>query len=172
MTGSGPNLGICFSDKQLYFAINDIETPGRLKRIGCFDFNFNVARAVRTQQPDTFDGIYDLLGRLKDEYEFQQMRILTIPDTECWTTLPKLVYDKSDEREAYLKILMNGVNRQVLEPSWFELSNQDYKFLVVRNKKTLAGYQRLTEYAPSADFCSDFEVGSRWVTHSDARGSF
>jgi hypothetical protein len=172
MMGSGPNLGICFSDKQLYFAIEDNKTPMRLKRIGCFDFNFNVANAIQTQQKDYFKGVYDLIGRLRKDYDFQQIRMLTIPDTECWSTLPKLVYDQPDERESYLKILMKGVNRQSLEPLWFELSNRDYKFLVIRNRTTISGYQRLTEHAPSADFCSDFEIGERWVKHSKAKGSF
>lgn len=172
MRGSGPNLGICFSDKQLYFAIDDEETPGRLQRIGCFDFNFNVDRAIRTQQKDNFEGVYNLIERLKEDFDFSQIRMLTVPDTECWTVLPKLVYDQPDEREAYLKLLMKGVNRELLIPSWFELSNRDYKFLVIRNKQILDGYQQLTEHASYADFCSDFEIGSQWIKHTNAGGSF
>lgn len=172
MSGRDPNLGICFSGKQLYFAINDVETPNRLTRIGCFDFNFNVAKTIRTQNKEHFQGIYDLIGRLKKQFPFGQIRMLTTPDHECWTSVPKLVYDQSDEREAHLKVIMKGLERQNIEPIWYELSNRDYKFLNIRNKRIMSGYERLSEHAPSADFCSDFEIGSRWVKHSNAKGSF
>ena len=172
MTGHDPNLGICFSGKQLYFAINDTETPNRVKRIGCFDFNFNVAKAIRTQHKDHFSGIHDLVGRLKKQYPFGQIRMLTTPDHECWTSVPKLVYDQSDEREAHLKVIMKGIARQKIEPIWYELSNRDFKFLNIRNRLTMSGYERISEHAPAADFCSDFEIGARWVKHSDAKGSF
>lgn len=172
MSGRDPNLGICFSGKQLYFAINDTETPNRLTRIGCFDFNFNVAKTIRTQDKEHFSGIYDLIGRLKKQFPFQQIKMLTTPDHECWTSVPKLVYDQSDEREAHLKVIMKGIERQNIEPIWYELSNRDYKFLNIRNKPTMAGYERLSEHAQTADFCSDFEIGAKWVKHSGAKGSF
>lgn len=172
MSGDGPNLGICFSGKQLYYAINDVKTPRRLKRIGCFDFNFNVAKAIKSQKKEKFSGIYDILGRLKGEFDFQRIHMLTIPSHECWTVVPKLVYDQSDEREAHLKIIMSGIKRDVIEPTWYELSNRDFKFLSIRNKAIMGGYEKLAEHASSAEFCSDFELGSRWASHSDSKGSF
>lgn len=172
MAPSGPNLGMCFAARQVFYAVNDQAAPGRLGHIGCFNFNFNIAPAIRTQDPQDFEGIHNLIGRLKKEYDFSQIRMLTIPDHECWTILPKLVYDQADEREAHLKVIMKGLNRQVLEPVWYELSGLDYKLLAIRNKHTMAGYERLTEHTSSADFCSDFEIGLRWVNHKKDKGSF
>lgn len=172
MAASGPNLGICFAARQLFYAINDPTTPGRLSHIGCFSFNFNITSAISSQDEPNFQGIYNLITRLKKEYSFGQIRMLTIPDHECWTILPKLVYDQADEREAHLKVIMKGMNRQALETTWFELSHRDLKLLSIRDKRIMAGYERLAEHAPAADFCSDFEIGSRWIEHTRDKGSF
>lgn len=166
------SLGLCFSANYLYFAVYNPETPDIIEHIGNYDMNFNVARAIRTQSDDTFPAIYELIGRLKREHHFRQMRICTVSDHECWTTLPKLVHDEPDEREAHLRILMNGVNRQSLETVWHELSNRDFKFLVVRNKLIMDGFQRLTEHAHMADFVSDPEIGDAWIRHANEKGSF
>lgn len=165
-------LGLCFSANHLYYAVHNPEHEAHIEHIGCYDLNFNVARAIRTQSDDFFPAIYEMLGRLKRDHQFRQMRMCTVPDHECWTTLPKLVYDEPDEREAHLRILMNGVNRQALETVWYDLSNRDFKFLVIRNKMIMDGFQRLTEHAHTADFVSDHEIGQSWINHAQQNGSF
>jgi hypothetical protein len=165
-------LGLCFSANHLYYAVHNPEQSARLEHVGCYDLNFNVARAIRTQSDDYFPAIYEMLGRLKRDHQFRHMRMCTVPDHECWTTLPKLVYDEPDEREAHLRILMNGVNRQSLETVWYDLSNRDFKFLVIRNKMIMDGFQRLTEHAHTADFVSDHEIGQSWIQHAQHNGSF
>lgn len=172
MAEPSKNLGLCFTAKQLYYAVNEPGKSSHLSRIGSVDFNFPVAKAIRTRLEDHFTGIHKIIGQLQQEHQADQIRMLTVPDHECWTTFPKLVYDKPDEREAHLGILMKGVERQNIEPTWFTLSNHDFKFLVARNKQIMTGYEKLAEHVSGADYVSDFEIGQRWVQHSGTRGSF
>lgn len=165
-------LGLCCSSNQLFYAISSNEAPDALTHIGCFDFNFNVARAIRTQDVESFPAIYDLLGRLKKQYGFRKIRMLTLSDHECWTTLPKLVYDEADEREDHLKIIMKGLNRHSIEPTWFDLSNMEFKFLSVRNKEVMSGFERLSDHAHQIEFCSAFELGHYWIDHKKEKNSF
>jgi len=166
------NLGLCYSANQLYYAVNDPSTSGRLAHIGSVDFNFNVSRAIVTRDTRLFAGIQKVISNIQDEYNPAHVRILSPPLFECWTTFPKLVYDKADEREAHLGILMKGIDRKDIEPIWYSISNQDYKFLVVRNQQVMQGFEKLTSSIGSAEYVSDFELGQRWISHADVRGSF
>lgn len=167
-----PNLGICFAGQQLFYAVDAPGHPGALTRLGAVDFNFDVTQAFTQPRHTDFSGIQAIIRQLKEEYDIGVVRLLTLPHFECWTTLPKLVYDKADEREDHLSILMKGVERRDIEPIWFSLSNQDYKFLAIRNKKIMAGYERITGIVPAADYVSDFELGQRWINHHPPGGSF
>src|SRR5699024_9562163 len=89
-----------------------------------------------------------------------------------WTSVPKIVYDDADEREKHISILMSGVNRKSIQPTWYNLSNQDYKFLLLRNESSLQGIKTLAAGTPTADLISDFEIGARWVQHANPGGSF
>jgi hypothetical protein len=172
MSGTTHNLGVCYSANQLYYAVNAPEQPGHIQHIGSVDFNFDVSRAIQTQDSDHFSGIQTFLGNLYEQYEIDQLRILTPPYAECWTSFPKLVYDKSDEREAHLSILMKGMHREDQEPTWFPLSNQDFKFLLVRNKRVMNGFEQLASQVSGADYVSDFELGSQWTQRTGQKGSF
>lgn len=171
MSEHQPYLGICFYGKKLYYAISGEENQ-ELKHIGCLDFGFNVEEAVQQMSKEYFPGVYDSIKNLREKFQARHIRILTNPQNECWTTLPKSVYDVPDEREAYLDIIMKGIPRNAIEPVWFPISNTDYKLLSIRNKRTLSGFEKLADHGHSADFCSDFELGNFWVKNSGKKNSF
>lgn len=167
-----PNLGLCFFENQLFYAVNDIYNTRKLARIGSVNFNFDVTHAILSGDPAHFPGIKKTVTQLKEQYKINHIRILSFPSKECWTTLPKLVYDNADEREAHISILMNGVDRKHIHPTWYTLSNQDYKFLLLRNTEALRGLQKLTPNASTTDLISEFELGDRWIRHCNPGGSF
>ncbi len=165
-------LGICFSDRQLFYAIGQSSSGRVLQDIGSYDFNFDVAEAVRNPQSDHFRGISDVLGRLKEAHEYDQARMVTFAEDECWTAVPRLVYENAEEREAHIHIIMQGIDRKRIEPLWYELSNQEFRLLAIRRRDFTHGYQKLGALGGSIELCSEFEVGERWLVHTDARGSF
>lgn len=167
-----PNLGLCFFENQLFYAVNDIHDSRKLARIGSVDFNFDVSYAILSGDREHFPGIRKTITNLKEQYNINHIRVLSFPSRECWTTLPKLVYDNADEREAHINIIMKGVDRKQLHPTWHTLSNQDYKFLLLRNGEALQGLEKLTPNASTTDLVSEFEVGDRWIRHSKPGGSF
>jgi hypothetical protein len=167
-----PSLGICFFGNQLFYAVNDLNQPNKLARIGCFDFNFDVSETLLGNSEQHFRGIQQTVRQVKEEYNIHHLRILSFPTQECWTAVPKIVYDDSDEREKHISILMSGVDRKNIHLTWYDLSNQDYKFLLLQNNKSFQGLHELVSDASTTDLISDFEIGSRWTQHASPGGSF
>lgn len=167
-----PNLGLCFFGNKLFYAVNDPEKPSKLAHIGCYDFNVDITETLLGQSGQHFRGIQQTINQFKAEYDIRHLRILSLPTRECWTSVPKIVYDDSDEREKHINILMSGVDRKNIHPTWYTLSNQDYKFLLLRNDESLQGLQELASNASTTDLISDFEIGLRWVQHAKPGGSF
>jgi len=167
-----PSLGLCFFDNQLFYAVNDPTSPQKLARIGCYDFNFDITETLLGNSEQHFRGIKQTIDHFKEEYEIRHLRILSLPSQECWTSVPKIVYDDSDEREKHINILMSGVDRKNIQPTWYPLSNQDYKFLLLRNNKSFEGFQKLAGNTSTTDLISDFEIGLRWIQHANPGGSF
>lgn len=172
MTTPNPSLGLCFFDNQLFYAVNQPEVKGGLARIGSVDFNFNLPEVILADNDRHFSGIKNTVHQLKNQYGINHIRVLSFPTQECWTTLPKIVYDKPDEREDHINILMQEVERNQIEPTWYTLSNQNYKFLLLRNRERLQGLRKLASKASTADLISDFEMGERWIRHCQDQGSF
>lgn len=167
-----PSLGLCFFENKLFYAVNEQQKSKKLARIGCVDFNFDVANTIISGNSRHFPGIQQTVNRLKQQFDIRHIRILSPPHTECWTILPKLVYDNADEREDHINILMSGIHRSRIHPSWYTLSNQDYKFLLLRDEEKLQGLKKLAPSASTTDFISEFEIGERWINHTNAGGSF
>lgn len=172
MPAQHPSLGLCFFGNQLFYAVNDLSKQKKLARIGCFNFNFDVTETLLGNSEQHFRGIQQTIQQVKEEYNIQHIRILSFPTQECWTAVPKIVYDDPDEREKHINILMSGVDRKNIHPTWYNLSNQDYKFLLLRNEQTFQGLQEIVSSSSTTDLISDFEIGSRWVQHANPGGSF
>lgn len=167
-----PTLGLSFFGNQLFYAINDSTEPDKLAHIGCFDFNFDIAETLLGNSEQHFRGIQQTVSQVKEKYHIQHLRMLSFPTEECWTAVPKIVYDSSDERETHINILMSGVERKYIHPTWYNLSNQDYKLLLLRNEQSLNGMQKLASDTSTTDLISEFEIGQRWVQHVEPGGSF
>lgn len=172
MEGPTVNLGLCFSANQLYYALNNPESSCSLQRIGKVDYNFDVATALLAVDRDSISGLLAFVDKLVRDYQVTNLRCLFPSNLECWSTLPKSVYDQSSEREAYLKLMMYGKPRQALEPFWFDLSNRDYRFLSIREKPHTIGYKQLGDACSFSELCSDFELGLNWIEKTGRRDTF
>lgn len=172
MDDTSANLGVCFFSDRLFYAISDSEDDRHLSRIGCFDFNFDVINAITSQHPDQFPHLKSTFEKLQDDHKIKSVRALTNPADECWTALPKVVYDNADEREDHLSIIMKGINREDIEPTWHSVSKSQYKFLSIRRRNLMNGFDKLTEKVATTEFLSDFEVASKWSSFNKPGGSF
>lgn len=172
MDEASANLGVCFFSDRLFYAINNPENDKHLFRIGSFDFNFDVVDAIVTRQKDQFPHIKATFEKLIKEHNINSVRALTHPAHECWSALPKVVYDNADEREDHLSILMKGVDREDMEPTWHAISKTQYKFLCIRRRNFMTGYDELTKKVGTTEFLSDFEIAARWSKFNNPGGSF
>ncbi len=172
MENGQQTLGLCSSANRLFYALADPDIPGSINNVGSIDFSFSVSSVLENEADPNFEGLRDAITQVIREQKVKLARIVTIPAKECWSMLPKSVYDESEEREAYLQVLMFGNSRKELQPYWYDLTNQDYKLLAIRRNQTMRGYSRLTEFCSSAEFCSDFEIGDIWSSHSGSASSF
>lgn len=152
---------VFFSDR-LFYSINDPNKGKHLFRIGSFDYNFNVIDAITRQQDPNFSHVLTTFEQFRADHNIKSVRALTHPALECWSVFPKVVYDNADEREDHLSILMKGVEREVLEPTWHSLHNNEYKFLSVRRRNLMEGFDKLTKEVATTDFSSDFEMAQKW----------
>ncbi|HYW34219.1 MAG TPA: hypothetical protein VE868_02325 [Balneolaceae bacterium] len=164
-------LGLCFFDQQLFYAVSAPEQRSYLRRIGAIDFNFNIGEALFSVAEEKIAGIRSSIDDLINRFGIQQLQILVYPHLECWATLPKLVYDNADERESYINILMNGVERKHIRPAWYELSNQNFKLLQLRTDHGMKGLEKLTGGLAEVGFSSAFEMDERWIQHAKPGGS-
>lgn len=172
MESDGICLGICYADNQLFYSVNDPENPGSLHHIGCFDFNFDVRNAVVTGEGDAFSGIKSSLEKLKSKFKCTSVRILSPAIEECWSILPRSVYEEPAERESHIHILMHGVDSSNRISTWYSLHNADYKLLLSRNSETLIGFQKLLGAFSSSEYVSEFEIGNAWQDFTRVNGSF
>ncbi|MEO1023029.1 MAG: hypothetical protein AAFW89_10845 [Bacteroidota bacterium] len=172
MSGSSANLGVCFFADRILYALNDQQESKRLFHIGSLDFNFNIVEALGDRTSSEFKHIQRTIDWFKSEYDIRSVRALTHPTYECWTTLPKVVYDNADEREHHLSILMKGVPREDIEPTWHHIHNTDYRFLCLRRRSLMNGFDELTSQIALTDFSSDFEIAQKWSSFAKPGGSF
>ena len=165
-------LGLSFFGHQLFYATSKRGQDAALNRIGAVDFNFDVPRAILTAQTEHMQSLGSALDDLKDRFNINQLRILLYPTMECWSILPKLVYDDAEEREAHIGILLNGTDRKHIHPAWHTLSKDNFKLLKLRTDDRLRGIKTLTNGTAQTELISAFEVGENWITHARPGGSF
>lgn len=165
-------LGLCFFDHQLFYAVRTPDQHAHFTRIGAVDFNFDVADTALKNDPESLPGLRSTVIELKDQYNVGHVRVLMNPSMECWTVLPKLVYDDATEREAHINILMNGRSRKEVHPAWHDLSKDNFKLIRLRTDTMLSGIQGITADIPNVDLVSAFEIGEDWIRHTRPGGSF
>ena len=172
MNETPANLGVCFFSDRLYYAISDPESKQYLFCIGSFDFNFDVANTIASQHPEKFPHIKNTFEKLQADHLIKSVRALTHPINECWTALPKVAYDNADEREDHLSIIMKGIDRKDIEPTWHSVSKTQHKFLNIRRRTVMQGFDRLTHKVGNVEFLSDFEIARKWSSFNNPGGSF
>lgn len=165
-------LGVSYADNQLYYSVNDPDRSGHLKHIGCIDFNFDVRRAIITGDEIGFPALKTSLENLKGTHGCSSVKILSPATEECWTIVPRSVYEDSSEREAHISLLMHGTERSNVETTWIPVSNVDYKLLLLRNRDWMQGFNHLLGAFTDSEYVAEFEIGADWQTHSNANGSF
>lgn len=165
-------LGICFADSHLFYSVNNPESKAHLSHIGCINFNFGIRETVITGDQHGFSALKTTLNDLKETYHCSSVRILAPAIEECWTIVPRSVYEDSAERETHLQLLMQGAGRRDIETIWHSLSNPDYRLLLLRNQKTMMGLKNLLGAFNRSEYVAEFELGVDWQLHSGASGSY
>jgi hypothetical protein len=172
MSSDGSCLGVCYADNHLFYSVNNPETEGHLKHIGSIDFNFDVQNAIITGGNQGFSALKTALENLQDTHKCSSVKILSPATEECWSIVPRAVYEDPSEREAHLSLLMHGFERNEIETVWHPVSNVDYKLILLRNIGSMQGFNHLLGAFPHAEYVSEFEIGADWQSHSNANGSF
>lgn len=172
MAIGGSCLGVSYADNHLFYSVNDPKKKDHLNHIGSIDFNFDVQQAIITGSENGFPAIKSSLENLKEKFNCSTVKILSPATEECWTIVPRSVYEDSSEREAHISLLMHGVQRSQVETTWIPVSNADYKLLLLRNTETMQGFNYLLGEFTDSEYVAEFEIGADWQTHSRASGSF
>jgi len=166
------HLGVTFDTNKLFYAVSAPARSSFIERVGQIDFSFDLVDSIARRDPDTFPRICDILSKLIRDEDVSGVRIVIPPILECWSIVPKTVYDQDDEREAHLDILMRGVDIRQMAPEWHQLSNRDFKLLSVRHKANLETFSFLMNGPVNGNLCSDFQIGEKWMQVSRYHGSF
>lgn len=172
MAADGVCLGVCYAYNHLYYSVGNPDNAAHLMHIGSIDFNFNVQQAIITGDPQGFPALKTALEDLKNSYSCNAVRIISPAVKECWTTVPRSVYEDSAEREAHLSLLMQGSERNQIETTWHSLSNVDYRMLLLRNQESMQGFNHLLGSFSDSEYVAEFEIGAMWQYHTQINGSF
>lgn len=165
-------LGICFFDSRLFYAVKSSAQKSKLEHIGAIDFNFDLSRALFANQEKAIFNLKNTLNSLCRRFNSTHLHILVNPQKECWSVLPKLVYDNAEEREAHIQILMHGIDRKNIHATWHSLSNKKFKLLNLRTERALKGIKKVTDGRANIHLQSAFEIGEAWIAHQQPGGSF
>ncbi len=172
MKSVGPCLGICYSDNHLYYSVSDPLQPARLTRIGSIDFGFDVTSAICSDESEGFPVVKKSIEDIKIQFSCSSVKILTPAVEECWTVVPRSVYDDPSEREAHIQLLMRGSERSEVQAVWHSVSNADCKLLLLRDNTAIKGINTLLNAFGNSELVAEFEIGMDWQTHAVNKGSF
>lgn len=172
MAHSGSCLGVCYTENHLFYSVNTPGQDAQLARIGSIDFSFDVEETIITGNSSGFPALKNSLEELKEEFHCNTAKILAPATEECWSIVPRAVYEDTSEREAHIQLLMQGTDRQYIQTIWHTVSNQDYRLLLLRDTQTLRGFNYLLESFGTVDIVTDFEIAMDWQLHTNSGESF
>lgn len=172
MAADGSCLGVCYADNHLFFSVNHPSKDNQLEHIGSIDFSFDVESAIITGDQQGFPVLKTSLESIGEKYECSTVKILSPATEECWTIVPRAVYEHSSEREAHIALLMHGFGREEIEATWHALSNADYRLLLLRKRPSMKGFNHLLGAFRDSEYVSEFEIGNDWQLHRQANGAF
>ena len=165
-------LGVTFDANKLFYAVSPSARPAVVERIGQIHFSHDLVESIVYRDPDTFPGLCDTINKIAVEEDVSEIKMVFPPILECWTIVPKIVYDQEDERETHLGIIMQGMNPSRIKPEWHSLSNRDFKMLSLRRKDHLDSFSFMLNGPVNGRLCSDFQIGELWMERNKSLGSF
>ena len=166
------NLGVCFFSGRMLYSVAEKGAKNIVQQLGSYEFSFDISEALNKPTSDAGIQLKAIFTDLEKEFHLESIRLLTEPTQECWTALPKVVYDDSIEREQHIAILMKGVPRENIEVTWHAVSKTLFKFLCLRRAQLIKNYQSFSDQVAINECCSDFEIGGMWSIHHRPGGSF
>lgn len=172
MSEGRPCLGICYADNHLYFAVRNPGQDSLLHRIGCIDFNFDVREALTNSSHHGFPIFLNSLHDLKKQYNIGTLRVLMPATFECWSIVPRSVYEVVSEREAHIRLLMRFHDRSTIETTWHPVSKSDSQLMVLRDHASLTGFKTLMQSFGNLEAVSDFELANSWQANTRDNGAF
>lgn len=167
-----PCLGVCYTDNHLFYSVNTPGQDAHLTRIGSIDFSFDIEETIITGNSSGFPALKNSIDELKQEFDCKTAKILAPATEECWTIVPRAVYEDASEREAHIHLLMLGSKRQNIQAVWHPVSNSDYRLLLLRDTQSLRGFNYLLESFGTVDIVTDFEIAMDWQLHTESNESF
>lgn len=170
--GGGSCLGVCYTDNHLFYSVNTPGQDNHLARIGSIDFSFDIEETIITGNPSGFPALKNSIGELKHDFQCNTAKVLAPATEECWTIVPRSVYEDASEREAHIHLLMQDSNRENIQTIWHSVSNSDYRLLLLRDSQNLRGFNYLFESFGTVDIVPDFEIAMDWQLHRENNESF
>jgi hypothetical protein len=156
----------------MFYSVAEKGAKDTIQQLGSYEFSFDAAEALNTPSSEAGVQLKAVFSDLEKEFRLESIRMLTEPTHECWTALPKVVYDDSVEREQHIAILMKGVPREDIEVTWHAVSKTRFKFLCLRRAQLTNNYRSFSDQVAINECCSDFEIGGMWSSHHRPGGSF
>jgi hypothetical protein len=156
----------------MLYSVAEKGAKDTIQQLGSYEFSFDVAEALNSPSSEAGVQLKAVFSDLEKEFRLESIRMLTEPTHECWTALPKVVYDDSVEREQHIAILMKGVPREDIEVTWHAVSKTRFKFLCLRRAQLTKNYRSFSDQVAINECCSDFEIGGMWSSHHRPGGSF
>lgn len=165
-------LGVCYTDNHLFYSVNTPGQDGRLARIGSIDFSFDIEDSIISGDSSSFPALRNSIEELKEEFNCSTAKILSPAAEECWTVVPRAVYEDASEREAHIQLLMHDRERREIQAIWYAVSNNDYRLLLLRDNSSLHGFNHLLQSFGTIDVVTDFEIAIDWQMHINSSDSF
>jgi hypothetical protein len=172
MDPSGACLGVCYSDNHLFYSVNSPGKKSRVHHIGSIDFTFDVENAIVTGSSDEFPALNSALESIRKEYNCTSVKILSPASKECWSVVPRVVYEDPSEREAHIQLLMHGIERSDIHTTWHRVYKSGCRLMLLRNNQSMLGFNYLLRSFVYTEYVSDFELAIDWQIHTRNTGSF
>ncbi|MDI6400483.1 hypothetical protein QLX67_00615 [Balneolaceae bacterium ANBcel3] len=172
MSETGAQLGINLDANKLFYAVSTPDTQGVLSRIGSVDFSFDLIDSLTYRDPERLSGISNTVQKIIREHGVKQVHFLTPPGFECWSILPRSVFDIEDERRAHLNVLTQGTRFERAAAKWHELSNRDFRLLSLSREEQREALHSMADKSCKTRLFSEFEVSKAWLNHIGTNGSY
>jgi hypothetical protein len=172
MTAGRSCLGVCYTENQLFYSVKSPGQGSHLSHIGSIDFNFDIEQTIFDPASGGFPALKNSLKNLQEEFDCSSIKILAPAARECWTIVPKAVYEDATEREAHIQLLMKGSDRSEIQAIWHPVNKNDCRLLLLRDNGAMKGLNILLKPFINTEHVADFELGVDWQLHTQNNGAF